>query len=58
MDVALLIIIIVLIFVFGGGGWYTTRPGYAGPGAGLHNLFYILVAILVIFLVLRLLGVV
>jgi hypothetical protein len=58
MDVALLIIIIVLILLLGGGGWYTTRPGYAGPAAGVGNILYILVAILVIFLVLRLLGVV
>jgi hypothetical protein len=55
MDI--LIILIILLLVFGGGGFYTGRGGYAGPGAGMGNILYILAAIVLIVIVLRLLGV-
>jgi hypothetical protein len=55
---ALLIVLIILILVFGGGGYWVSRPGYAGPGAGVHNLLYILAVIVLILVVLHLLGVV
>lgn len=53
----ILIILIILLLVFGGGGWYVGRPGYAGPGTGLGGLLYILAAVALIVIVLRLLGV-
>ena len=53
----LIILLIILLLVFGGGGFYTGRSGYAGPGAGLGNILYILAAIVLIVIVLRLLGV-
>lgn len=55
MDI--LLILIILLVVFGGGGFYVGRPGYAGVGAGLGTILYILAAIVLIVLVLRLLGV-
>jgi hypothetical protein len=51
------IILIILLIVFGFGGVYTGRSGYAGPGAGLGNVLYIVAAIVLIVIVLRLLGV-
>ena len=53
----ILVILIILLLVFGGGGFYTGRSGYAGPGAGLGNILYILAAIVFIVIVLRLLGI-
>ena len=53
----ILIILIVLLILFGGGGYYVGRPGYAGAGAGLGNILYVLAAIALIVVVLRLLGV-
>ncbi len=55
MDI--LIILIILLIVFGGGGFYVGRPGYSGAGAGLGTILYVLAAILLIAIVLRLLGV-
>ena len=52
----LLIILIVLLIVFGGGGFYVGRPGYAGAGAGLGNILYVIAALVLIVLVLRLVG--
>jgi hypothetical protein len=53
----ILVILIILLLVFGGGGFYTGRSGYAGPGAGIGNILYILAAIVLIVIVLRLLGI-
>ena len=53
----LLIILIILLIVFGGGGFYVGRPGYSGVGAGLGTLLYLLAAIALVVIVLRLLGV-
>jgi hypothetical protein len=53
----LLVVLIILLLVFGGGGFYTGRSGYAGPGAGLGNILYILAVIVLIVIVLRLVGV-
>jgi hypothetical protein len=47
----ILVILIILLLVFGGGGFYTGRSGYAGPGAGLGNVLYILAAIVLIVIV-------
>ena len=55
MDI--LIILIVLLILFGGGGYYVGRPGYAGTGAGLGNILYVLAVIALIVIVLRLLGI-
>jgi hypothetical protein len=52
----ILIVLILLLVLFGGGGFYTGRSGYAGPGAGLGNILYILAVIVLIVIVLRLLG--
>ena len=53
----ILIILIVLLILLGGGGYYVGRPGYAGAGAGLGNILYVLAAIALVVIVLRLLGV-
>ena len=53
----LVIVLIILLIVFGFGGFYTGRSGYAGPGAGLGNILYIIAAIVLIVIVLRLLGI-
>ncbi len=55
MDTLILILIILLV-LFAFGGVYTGRSGYAGPGAGLGNILYVLAAIVLIVVVLRLLG--
>jgi hypothetical protein len=55
---SLVLILIILLLVFGGGGFYTGRRGYAGPGAGMGNILYIIAAIVLIVIVLRLLRVV
>jgi hypothetical protein len=55
--VGLLLLLIILLLVFGGGGYYIGRPGYAGPGAGLGNILYVLAVIALVVIVLRLLGV-
>ena len=52
-----LILLIILIVLFGGGGFYVGRPGYAGAGAGLRNILYILAGFALIVLLLRLLGI-
>ena len=52
----LLILLIILLLLFGGGGFYVGRPGYAGRGAGLGNILYVLAAVIIIVIVLRLLG--
>lgn len=54
----LLLILIILLLVFGGGGFYTGRKGYKGPGAGMGNILYVLGAVVLIVIVLRLLRVV
>ena len=56
--VALVVVLIILIILFGSGGWWIGCPGYAGPAAGAGNLLYILAAIVLVIVVLRLLGVV
>jgi hypothetical protein len=56
-SMGILVILIILLLVFGGGGFYTGRSGYAGPGAGLGTILYILAAIVLIVIVLRLLGI-
>ena len=56
--VTLLIVVILLILLFGGGGYWVSRPGYVGPGAGMSNLLYVVVGVLIILVVLHLLGVV
>ncbi len=43
--------------MFGFGGFYTGRPGYSGAGAGMGNVLYIIGAIVLIVLVLRLLRI-
>lgn len=53
-----LLFIIILVLILVSGGFYTTRPGYAGFGAGAGNILYILAVILGILLVLHLLGLV
>jgi hypothetical protein len=55
--VGILLLLIILLLVFGGGGFYTGRSGYAGPGAGMGNILYILAVIVLIVIVLRLVGV-
>jgi hypothetical protein len=55
MDVLLLVIILLLVFGIPGGYWYTGRPGYAGPDR--FSLVSIVVAVVVIVLVVRLLGI-
>jgi hypothetical protein len=49
----LLLILIILLLVFGGGGFYAGR----GNRAGLGNILYVLAAIVLIVIVLRLLGI-
>ena len=56
MDILIVLLILLLLFG-GGGGYYVGRSGYAGPGAGLGNILYILAAIALIVIVLRLLRV-
>ena len=53
----ILILLIILVIVFGGGGLYVGRSGYAGAGAGLGNVLYILAGFALIVLLLRLLGI-
>jgi hypothetical protein len=55
--VGILLLLIILLLVFGGGGFYTGRSGYAGPGAGMGNILYVLAVIVLIVIVLRLVGV-
>jgi uncharacterized membrane protein len=57
MDPVVLIVILVLLLFFFGGGYYTTRPGYVGYGAGFGNVLYVLAAIVLIVVVVKLLGV-
>jgi hypothetical protein len=54
---SLILILIILLLVFGGGGFYLGRPGYRGAGAGMGNILYIIGAIVLIVIVLRLLRV-
>jgi hypothetical protein len=56
--VDLLLILIILLLVFGGGGFFVGRPGYKGAGAGMGNILYVLGAIVLIVIVLRLLSVI
>jgi hypothetical protein len=53
----ILLLLIILLLVFGGGGFYTGRSGYAGPGAGLGNVLYVLAVVVLVVIVLRLVGV-
>jgi len=53
----LLLILIILVLVFAGGGFYTGRSGYSGAGAGMGNILYIVGAIVLVVIVLRLLRV-
>ncbi len=55
MDI--LVILIILLLLFGGGGFFVGRPGYAGAGAGIGNILYVIAAIVLIVIVLRLLGI-
>jgi hypothetical protein len=50
----LIILLIVLLLVFGGGGFYTGRRG---SGRGIGNILYVMAAIVLIVLALRLLGI-
>jgi len=50
----ILVILIILLLVFGGGGFYTGRRG---SGRGIGNILYVLAAIVLIVIVLRLLGI-
>ena len=52
-----IIVLLVLLLVGGGTGYYVGRPAYAGTGAGLANLLYVLAAIALVVIVLRLFGV-
>ena len=52
-----LIILIILLLFGGGGGYYVGRGGYAGPGAGLGTILYVIAVIALIVIVLRLLRV-
>lgn len=52
----LLILLVILLLLFGGGGVWTARPGYTG-WAGAPSLLWLLAAVVLIVLVLRLLGV-
>lgn len=52
----LLIILIILLIVFGGGFGWSRHSSYSGPAWG-GNLLGLLVALVVIIIVLRLLGV-
>ena len=54
---ALLALLIVLLVMAGGSGFYVTRPGYIGTGIGLGATLYIIAAIVLIAVVLRLLGI-
>jgi hypothetical protein len=54
----ILLILIILLLVFGGGGFFVGRPGYKGAGAGMGNILYVLGAIVLIVIVLRLLSVI
>jgi hypothetical protein len=56
--VGLLVILLILILVFGGGGYYVSRPGYVGPAAGFSNIMYVVCAVIILIVVLKLLGVV
>ena len=53
----ILLLLIILLLVFGGGGFYTGRSGYAGPGAGMGNILYVLAVVVMVVIVLRLVGV-
>jgi hypothetical protein len=53
----ILLLLIILLLLFGGGGYYVGRPGYSGAGAGLGNILYVIAAIALIVIVLRLVGV-
>ena len=53
----LVLILIILVVVFGFGGFYTGRSSYRGAGAGMGNILYIIGAIVLVVLVLRLLGI-
>jgi hypothetical protein len=54
---SLVLILIILLVVFGFGGFYTGRSGYSGAGAGMGNILYIIGAIILVVIVLRLLGI-
>ena len=54
---SLVLILIILLVVFGFGGFYTGRAGYSGAGAGMGNILYIIGAIILVVIVLRLLGI-
>jgi len=53
----LVLILLILVIIFGFGGFYTGRSGYRGAGAGMGNILYVIGAIILIVLVLRLLGI-
>jgi hypothetical protein len=51
-----LLIVLVLLLLFGAfGGVYTSRPGWTGPDVG--GFLWLLVAVILLVLVLRALGV-
>ncbi len=52
-----IIILVILLLLFGGGGYYVGRPDPGGAGTGLANILYIVAAIVLIVIVLRLLGI-
>lgn len=51
----LIVILLVLLLLSGGGGYYTRRRSYRGLALG--NLLYVLGAVILVVIVLRILGV-
>jgi hypothetical protein len=50
-------IFVTLLLVFGRAGVYIGRPGYAGPGAGRRDIFYMLAGVVLIGILMRLLAI-
>jgi hypothetical protein len=59
-NAVVLLVLVILILLLGGGGWCATRPAYTGPRYGPWggSFIYLIGAILVVVVILRLLGVV
>ena len=57
MDVLFILVIAALIVFFFGFGWHVTRPAYSGWGAGRGNVLYLIGAVIVIIVVLKVLGI-
>ena len=54
----IVIILVILLLAFVVGGFYIGRPGYAGPGAGRRDIFYMIAGVVLIVILMRLLGIV